>query len=427
MGLNKKIAQDEARRCPQCATATCLPACPLGIDIPGFIRLLREGDTVLALQRIKKENPFPDICGRICPAPCEEACVFHAEGAPIAIRELERFAADFGHTKPEKASFLARDKKVAIIGSGPAGMSAAYFLAKMNLSVTIFEAGHQPGGFLRYAIPEFRLPQKVLDEQFSQLQLMGVEIQTDAVFGRTLMIDELFMRGFSAVLLATGASLPRFNDLPGSGLAGVYYDVEFLQRVQAVTKENPLPAARQQSIPAAKTVIIGSGPAAFDAARVCLRLGSDTQIIFEGFEEQAGVPADILKESREEGLELHAWQPLEIMGDENGFVKGVKCRKLDIIEGVQGLSLGPSMDAPILLEAQTVIMAHGLRPNDFLKQSLPQLKWDEDGSLWADAQSGMTSMEKIFACGNVVTSEGSVVEAIASGKAAAQKIIQYLA
>ena len=159
MGFNKKITLEEARRCPQCAVATCIPACPLGIDIPGFIRLLREGDAVLALERIKKENPFPAICGRICPAPCEQGCVFHADGEPIAIRGLERFASDFGQPKSEKPRLNARGKKVAIIGSGPAGMSAAYYLANMNLSVTIFEAAHEPGGLLRYAIPEFRLPQ----------------------------------------------------------------------------------------------------------------------------------------------------------------------------------------------------------------------------------------------------------------------------
>ena len=224
--------------------ATCLSGCPLGIDIPGFIRLLREGEAVLALERIKKENPFPAICGRICPAPCEQACVFHADGDPIAIRGLERFAADFGHSKSGKPHLLPQGKKVAIIGSGPVGMSAAYFLAKMNFSVTIFEAAHEPGGLLRYAIPEFRLPQKVLDEQFSKLKWAGVEIQTDVVFGRTMMIDELFMRGFSAVLLATGASLPIFSDLPGSNLTGVNYDTEFLYRLQTIGKENVLQAAR---------------------------------------------------------------------------------------------------------------------------------------------------------------------------------------
>jgi glutamate synthase (NADPH) small chain len=415
--------------------ATCLPGCPLGIDIPGFIRLLREGDTALALERIKKENPFPAICGRICPAPCEQACVFHADGEPIAIRDLERFAADFGQKGTVSKlngpghsikSDQVRSKKVAIIGSGPAGMSAAYYLAKMNLGVTIFEAAHQPGGLLRYAVPEFRLPQKVLDEQFSQLRSAGVEIQTDAVFGRTMMIDELFMRGFSAVLLATGASLPRYSGLPGSDLAGVYYDVEFLNRLQTVGKENVLQAARQQRMPAPKTVILGGGNAAFDAARLCVRLGSQAHVVFDGFEEETGVGTEILKESREEAIELHHLQALEILGDDNGFVRGVKCRKLDIVEGKDALKLEPSLEEPVVLEARTVIIANGQRSNDFLKQYLPQLKWDEDGSLWADAQTGMTSMEKVFGCGNAVTCGGSVVDAIAGGKAAAQKIIHYL-
>jgi glutamate synthase (NADPH/NADH) small chain len=406
--------------------ATCLPGCPLGIDIPGFIRLLREGDNALALERIKKENPFPAICGRICPAPCETACVFHADGNPISIRALERFASDSGTSKSEKLSSAPRGKKVAIIGSGPAAMSAAYYLAKINLSVTIFEAAHEPGGLLRYAIPEFRLPQKVLDEQFSQLKLLGVEIQTDVVFGRTIMIDELLMRGFSAVLLATGASLPRFNDLPGNSLGGVYYDTEFLSRLQTTNKEDATTQARQQMIGAAKIVIVGRGPAAFDAARLSLRLGSETHVVFEGFEEQAGVGHDILEESREEGIELHSMQVLEILGDDHGFVSGVKCRKLDIVDGKDGLKLEVSHDEPIVLEARMVIIANGQRPNNFLKQCLPQLKWDEDGSLWADAQTGMTTIEKIFACGSVVTAGGSVVDAIAGGKAAAQKIIQYL-
>ena len=389
-----------------------MPGCPVGVDIPGFIRLLREGETAPALERIKKENPFPAICGRICPAPCEQACVFQVDGAPIAIRDLERFATDFGHSKLEKPHSTPRGKKVAIIGSGPAGMSAAYYLAKTNLSVTVFEAAHQPGGLLRYAIPELRLPQKVLDEQFSQLESVGVEIQTDVVFGRTMMIDELFMRGFSAVLLATGASLPCYSDLPGSGLAGVYYAVEFLNRLQAVSKEDVLAAARQQGIPAAKTVIVGLGASAFDAARLSVRLGSAVQVVFGDSEEVAGKP-EILKESREEGIEiLSSMEPLEIVGDDNGFVRGVKCRKED--------------EDPVVLEAQTVIIACGTRPNDFLKQHLPQLKWDEDGSLWADAKTGMTSMEKVFACGRVVTAVGSVADSIAGGKAAAQKISQYL-
>jgi len=406
--------------------ATCLPACPLGIDITGFIRLLREGDTVLALERIKKENPFPAICGRICPAPCEQGCVFHADGEPISIRGLERFASDFGQSKPEKTNPAARGKKVAIIGSGPAGMSAAYYLAKTNLAVTIFEAAHEPGGLLRYAVPEFRLPQKVLDEQFVLLRSVGVEVQTDVVFGRTMMIDELFMRGFSAVLLATGASLPVFSELPGHGLTGVYYAMEYLYRLQMLDKENIVPLARQQGIPSAKTVIIGCGNAAFDAARLSVRLGSEVHLVFDGFEEQMGVGLDIIKEAREEGIEVHHLQAFEILG-EDGAVQGVKCRKLDIVEGKDALKLELSQEEPIVLGAQTVIIANGQRPNDLLKHYLPQLKWDEDSSLWADAQTGMTSMEKVFACGSAVTAGGAVVDAIAGGKAAAQKIIKYLA
>ena len=403
-----------------------MPGCPLGIDIPGFIRLLREGDIGPALECIKKENPFPSICGRICPAPCEEACIFYSDGHPIAIRELERFAADFGQSKAEKVVAGTKGKKVAIIGSGPSGMSAAYYLAKMNFSVTIFEAAHEPGGLLRYAIPEFRLPQKVVDEQFSLLKSLGVEILTDVVFGRTMMIDEVFMRGFSVALLATGASLPLFSNLPGSSLAGVYYDKEFLYRLHASNKEDARQAARQQMIPGAKTVVLGRGEAAFDAARLSLRLGSEVQVIFEGFEEQAGVSEDILKESREEGVEVHSMRALSIVGDDRGFVGGVKCNKLDIVDGKGGLTLEASKDEPVILEAQTVIIANGQRPNDFLKQVLPQLKWDEDGSLWANEETGMTSVEKVFGCGSVMTAGGSVVAAIAGGKAAAQKIIQYL-
>jgi len=406
--------------------ATCLPACPLGIDIPGFIRLLREGDAAAALERIKKQNPFPAICGRICPAPCERSCVFYAEGSPIAIRELERFASDFGAVKPEKQAVPVGAKKIAVIGSGPAGMSAAYYLAKSNFGVTIFEAGHEPGGLLRYGVPEFRLPQKVLDDQFAQLKLLGVEVETDAVFGRNLMMDEIFMRGFAAILLATGAGLPRFNDLPGSSLGGVYYDMEFLSRLQITGKEDACHQGRQQMLSSAKTVVIGRGPSAFDAARLAVRLGSKTQVVFEGFEEQADVAAEILQQSREEDVEMHSMRALEIMGNEAGFVTGVKCHPLDIVEDEGGLRLQPSSEGPMVLEANTVVIANGHRPGGFLKQYLPQLKWNADGSLWTDIQTGMSSMEKVFGCGDVASGKGAVVDAIAGGRSAAQNIIQYL-
>lgn len=406
MGFNKKITQDEARRCPQCATATCLPGCPLGIDIPGFIRFLREGDATSALERIKKENPFPAICGRVCPAPCEQSCVFEAEGEPISIRALERFASDFGQSPKgtfSKTPTSALGKKVAIIGSGPAGMTAAYYLAKAGLGVSILEAAHEPGGMLRYGIPEFRLPQKVLDEQFAQLKALGVEVQTDVIFNQTMRLDEILMRGFATLLLATGQSLPRFSDLPGSSLGGVYYDTEFLNRLQAIQKEDVAQSAKRQDMPVSKTVVIGSGSAAFDAARVSARLGHHVQVIFEGLEEQAGVDQEILKETAEEGIEIHPLQALEIVGDGQDFVQGVKCRKLDIIESEDGLRLVPSSEEPVVLEAATVVIANGRQSQDLLKH-IPS-----------------TSQDKVFTCGG-----DSVVEAMAHGKTTAQKIIQYL-
>jgi len=427
LGFSKKIAQDEARRCPQCAVATCLPGCPLGIDIPGFIRFLREGDSPSALERIRKDNPFPEICGRICPAPCERACIFHADGAPIAIRDLERYAADGGPSKSEKQiSAHPRGKKVAIIGCGPAGMSAAYYLARDNFSVTVFEAAHEPGGLLRYVVPEFRLPQKILDELVARLKSGGVIIQTDVVFGRTLMIDELFMQGFSAVLLATGAGLPCFSDLPGSHWGHVYYDVEFLRGLQEINKQEVLQRAKLERFLPSKTVVLGCGDKAFDAARLSLRLGSQVDLVFAGLEEQLGVRDDILKESTQEGISIHSMQALEIMGGDNGFVSGVKCRKLEMVEGEDGLKLQASKEEPVILEAQSVVISDNHRPGDFLKQYLPQLKWEQDGSLWVDAKTFQTSIEKVFACGNVVTVAGSVAQTIAGGKAAAQKMIEYL-
>ncbi len=411
LGFGKKIAQEEARRCPQCAQATCLPGCPLGIDIPGFIRFLREGDVALALERIKKDNPFPEICGRICPAPCERACIFYTDGAPIAIRGLERFAGDAGPSKSEKQILpLSGAKKVAIIGMGPAGMSAAYYLARANFSVTVFEAAHEPGGLLRYAVPEFRLPQKILDLLAARLRFLGIAIQTDAVFGATLMINELFMRGYSALLLATGASLPRFSDLPGSNLGAVYYDVEFLSGLQNINKQEALQLAKGEMTLPKNTVVLGGGYGAFDAARLSLRLGSQVDLVFAQSEEQLGVDEDMLKGSSEEGINIHFMQALEIIGDGNGLVRGVKCRK---------------EEETVVLEAQRVIIAYDHRPGDLLKQYLPQLRSNEDGSWWVDAQTGMTNVEKVFACGNAAALNGSVAEAIAGGKAAAQKIIAY--
>jgi glutamate synthase (NADPH) small chain len=393
--------------------ATCLPGCPLGVDIPGFIRFLREGDNLSACERIRKDNPFPEICGRICPAPCERVCIFHADGVPIAIRDLERFAADGALSKSEKQTLpLPGTSKVAVIGCGPAGLSAAYYLARANFSVTVFEAAHEPGGILRYAVPEFRLPQKVLEASVARLKSLGVEIPTDVIFGRTLMLDEIFMQGFAAVLLATGASLPVFSDLPGSHLGHVYYDMEFLSGLQNINKEDVLQRAiREKRGFPVNTVILGGGYAAFDAARLSLRLGSQVDLVFAGLEEQLGVDEEIIQESLQEGLHIHCMQALEILGDDKGFVRGVRCHKLNMVETPKGLKLQVLDEAPVVLEAQCVIIANGHTSGDFLKKYLPK--------------TGQSNMAKVFACGSALKA-GSVADAMASGKLAAQKIIEYL-
>ncbi|MBF0512211.1 MAG: FAD-dependent oxidoreductase [Candidatus Omnitrophica bacterium] len=425
MAFNKKIAQDEARRCPQCAEATCLAGCPLGIDIPGFIRLLREGDTAGALDRIKEQNPFASICGRICPAPCERACIFYADGQPIPIRELECYAADNGSSKLKTAS-VPQKEKVAVIGTGPGGMSAAYYLAFQNFQVTVFEALHGPGGTLRYAIPDFRLSQKVLDEQFDLLNSLKVEIKTDKVFGPSLRVDEIFMKGYKALLLATGASVPVMRDIRGIGFSGVYYDHEFLCRLQSIGKDGVVAQARRQKMPGLKTVVIGRGPAAFDTARMSARLGSQVSIIIDGFEEETGVSDDMRKEAQQEGVKILSLRLMGIVGNDNGFVRGVECQNMEIIEGQGGLKLEVSKEAPFILEADTVIIANGHKPNNLLRHYLPQLKHDDKGLLWTDGKTGMTSMERVFACGSLINPDSSVAQAIASGKMAAKKIIQYL-
>ena len=251
LGFTKKISTDEARRCPQCAQPTCLQAClpdrqgcPLGVDIPGFIRFLRESDAVSALERIKKDNPFPAICGRICPAPCESACIFHEEDSPIAIRALERYASDFGvKSSPKvKLNIQFNGKKIAIVGSGPSAMSAASFLLKAGYKVTMFEAANEPGGILRFGIPEFRLPQSVLDDQFNELRLQGLELNTNVLVGRMKSLQELSGE-FDAVLIATGAGLSDLVNFKGENLIGVYYAEEFLMRLQIISKEKILNTA----------------------------------------------------------------------------------------------------------------------------------------------------------------------------------------
>ncbi len=402
-----------------------MSGCPLGVDIPGFIRFLREGDAVSSIERIRQENPFPAICGRICPAPCERACIFHHEASSIGIRALERYAADLGQPKlNKKLTVTSNGKKIAVIGSGPAGLTAAYYLAHAGFAVTIIESMNEPGGLLRYGVPEFRLPQKVLDEQVALVRALGVEIQTNVFLGSTLTMAELFMQGFSAVLLAVGAGVPDFAQIPGENLAGVYYAEEFLMRLQVLGKENPSQVAGSL-LKGVRTIIVGGSSSAFDAARMSVRLGQQVQVVFPGLEEEMEAHADDIKAALEEGVIIESpLEPSVIEEGDGGLVNGLRCRRLEIIEGEEGLVLEPTQE-DVFFQAQTIILAHGRRPNGFIKAHLPQLRFNPDGTLWVDEANGQSSVEKVFACGNVVTGAGAVVDAIASGKAAAKKLVEF--
>ncbi len=432
MGYGKKENLEESRRCPQCAEPSCVngerKSCSLGVDIPGFIRLLREDDTTGALERIRRQNPFPAICGRICPAPCETACIFNDEGAPIAIRSLERYASDFGKPKgqKEKVTFRQVGIKVAIVGSGPSGMSAAYYLAKEGFSVTVFEAMGELGGMLRYGIPEFRLPQKILDEQLAELESLGVKFQTDSLVSSTVSILDIFVQGHAAVLLAVGAGLPEFTDFPGNNFGGVYYAEEFLMRAQSLNKTKIGDNAKRL-LQGTTTAILGCGYAAFDAAQFAIRLGQEVHIIFGGLEEEMGVHADDVRAALDEGVKLHVpVDPLSIEADDQGFAKSIVCQKMDVIEENGKLRLEPSADGQISIEAQTVILSNGTRPNPFIGKHLPQLQWKIGGGIVVDPVTGLTNVEKVFAAGNAVTGAGPVVDAIANGRSAAQHMIEFL-
>jgi glutamate synthase (NADPH) small chain len=425
LGFGKKENLEESRRCPQCAQPVCLTGCPLGIDISGFIRLLREDDAASALERILKENPFPAVCGRICPAPCERACIFEEEGQPIGIRSLERYAADFGRNKTSPKAGPANGKSIAIAGAGPAGLSAAFFLARAGCKVTIFEAMPEPGGLLRYGVPEFRLPQKVLNEQIALLSSMGVSIRTNVLIGSTISVRDILAQEHQVLLLTTGAGLPEFTQLPGAELGGVWPAEEFLLRAQMASKDNAFKAG---VLLGTRTAVVGRGYPALDSARIARRLGQQVDIIFDGLEENFAVRPEDLSMATEEGVRLNGpLQAVTIEGDENGFVSCVVCRKLNVVEEGDRLQVVADENAKEIIPVDNVIISNGRRPSMLLSQELPQLKFADQKTIWTDPATGLTSIERVFAAGNLVTGAGAVVDAIASGKKAAHKILEFFA
>ena len=403
--------------------------CPLGIDIPGFIRLLREGDAVAALNRIKDQNVLPGVCGRICLAPCEAACVFNNEDASIGIRALERYAADNGrsrHASKDRSGVIKNGKKIAVIGSGPSGLAAAAQLAKKGYAVTIFEALPKAGGILRYGVPEFRLPSRVLDSEISDIVALGITIHTSVFVGQTVTFEEL-MNDHHAVFLAIGAGSPPPATLAGEHLIGVYYAQELLMRINLWDAQN-YPKSSTPALLGNTVAVIGSGPAAVDCARMIIRLGKKASVVFPGLEEEIALYAAERKNAIEEGVRFESLvRPLEILSTDDHMVKGVQCVRLDFVENGAGhWNVKAVPGSEFVLDADTVIIAEDPIPSDAIKRFLPDLKWTDQGRLWIDPETGKTSIDRLFAAGDVVTGAGGLVDAMASGKQAASAIDHYL-
>lgn len=430
LGLSKKQMVEEGIRCPQCHDAVCRHGCPLGVDIPGFIRLVREGDSVGALAKIREANDMPAICGRVCMAPCEKTCVLSQQKIPIGIRALERFVSDHGRPWFSAKKIIPMSgKKVAVIGSGPAGLTAAARLAQAGFKVTVHEILPLLGGMLRFGIPEFRLPKNVLDAQIEEIRSLGVEFKVNFPLGQSMRFEQFLSEGYTAVLLTTGKNNTALVDLPGADLAGVYYAQEILLRANSSFEEqykkNPVPRI------GFKVAVIGCGNAALDCARICLRLGRQVTLIFPETVEDLKVYPDDVQLAQEEGLRLEALtKPLNIFaasGSPN-FVGGIQCVRMDFADtdGRGKWEIKPVPSSEFAVEADAVILAEGFKTNTSSLFLGSNLKINDDGSIWVDPQTSLTSLPHLYAAGDAVGRVSSVVEAMASGKKAAWSIVNAL-
>lgn len=432
LGYSPEVAVREANRCLGCKHAPCISGCPVGIKIPDFIKKIAEEDFEGAYSVIAESSALPAVCGRVCPqeTQCEMKCVRGIKGEPVGIGRLERFAADYHNANsnetvkvPEKNGF-----KVAVIGSGPSGLTCAGELSKKGYDVTVFEALHIAGGVLSYGIPEFRLPKSIVKKEIDSLKKMGVKIETNVVIGRTLLIDELLSEeGFSAVYVATGAGLPKFMGISGESLKGVCSANEFLTRInlmKAYKEDSSTPVKKAQH-----TVVVGGGNVAMDAARCARRLGSEVTVVYRRTEKELPARREEVEHAREEGIEFcFLTNPTEIIGDENGFAKTVKCQLMRLGEpDASGRARPEAIEgSEKLIPAECVIMALGTSPNPIIRDTTEGLETTRWGGICADEESGQTSKEGVFAGGDAVTGAATVILAMGAGKGAARAIDEYI-
>ena len=433
-GYNLEEAMTEASRCLHCKNPRCVTACPVSIKIPEFIAKVKEGDISGAAAIIGEDSSLPAVCGRVCPqeTQCEGSCVLGVKGESVAIGKLERFVADHSaesdETSRPKAAVNPDAKKVAVIGSGPAGLACASDLAKWGYDVTIFEALHKAGGVLEYGIPEFRLPKDaVLKREINEVKALGVKIETDVIIGRTVTIDSLMdEEGFEAVFVGTGAGLPKFMGIPGENLNGVFSANEFL------TRNNLMKAFREDYLTpihaGKKCCVVGGGNVAMDAARTALRLGADTSIIYRRTEVELPARKEEVHHAKEEGVDFQMLtNPVEIIGDENGWVKALKCIRMELGEPDESgrRSPVPIPGSEFEIPTETVIMALGTAPNPLIVNTTKGLEATRRGGLVADDE-GRTTRPGIFAGGDAVTGAATVILAMGAGRKAAKAIDEYL-
>lgn len=432
-GLSPERARIEAGRCLQCKKPICVAGCPVGIDIPGFIKLITEGDFIGAARKIKETSSLPAVCGRVCPQEdqCEMMCSAGMRFKPIAIGNLERFAADYEREHGEVAVPELPAKtgfKIAIIGAGPAGLTAAGSLVKKGHDVTVFEALHKPGGVLVYGIPEFRLPKAIVEQEVDYLRRLGVKIICNHVIGKAEIIDDLLNRGFDAVFIGTGAGLPMFMGIPGENLNGVFSANEYLTRtnlMRAFDPEYATPIVMKK-----KVAIIGAGNVAMDAARTALRLGAeDVYVIYRRSRKEMPARIEEIHHGEEEGLQFRfLMNPVRILGDEKGWVKGLELIRMELGEPDES---GRRRPVPIpgsefILDVECVVVAIGNGPHPLVPATTPGLRTTKRGNICADELTGATSKEGVFAGGDIVTGAATVILAMGAGRYAAEAIDKYL-
>mgnify|MGYP004660531499 FL=1 len=433
LGYDNERAVKEASRCLHCKNPKCVEGCPVSINIPEFISHIKENDIEGAAKEIAKYSSLPAVCGRVCPqeSQCEGKCVLGIKGEPLAIGKLEKYAADWARENYVDVSFKEESNniKVAIIGSGPAGLTCAGDLAKKGYDVTIFEALHEPGGVLVYGIPEFRLPkEEVVKAEIDNIRKLGVNIETNVIVGRTITIDEIMNEeGFKAVFIGSGAGLPKFMGIPGENANGVFSANEFLTRVnlmKAFKEDYDTPVKIGKRV-----AIVGGGNVAMDAARTALRLGAESHIVYRRSESELPARKEEVHHAKEEGVIFHILtNPIEILSDENGWVKGIKCVKMVLGEADDS---GRRRPIPIegsefVIEVDTVIMSLGTSPNPLIASTTDGLEINKWKCLVADEETGFTTKEGVYAGGDAVTGAATVILAMGAGKKAAKAIDKYL-